>query len=146
MTLTLTRTPPIPYRSIFHGYLIDCGEPLDRESRHAILKDLPYGEGLLSRASRLEHLAAAVLTAWLEHPQAQILPASTRDALDRASILARPFDDGDAHLVIFTHNRKVLYHDTWRTTGSLHYWRAFIQCLWGAFTDQLLKAASSSLN
>jgi len=99
----------------------------------------------LSRAHRFEDIAATVLTAWREQPAAQVLPASTRCALERAIILARPFDDGNAHLVIFTIYRQVLYQDHRPTTGSVRDWRTFVQCLWAALTDQVLQTASSSL-
>jgi len=143
MTPTLlNRTPSIPYRTIFRNYLLDAGEPLDRESRHIALQALAWGDDPLSRAYRLESIAAAVLTTWREQPEAQALPAFTRSALERAIILARPYDDGEAHLVIFTLYRQVLYQDTWPTTGSVRAWRLFVQSLWEALTDQVLPTAS----
>ena len=122
-----TTVPPsaIPYRAIAAQYLEEIGEFWDRESVRNAFHELQASEDVLTLASRLENLAYSTVHVFAR----QGLPPSLQHTIQNAVAIARPFEDAEARLVIYTPTR-LLHTGVWPTVGRLTVWRSIVDSIW----------------
>lgn len=119
-----------PYRTIAK-HLINTGtsESMTHDRLRELIAALQYPESPLERATLLEDVARATIEVFAT--QHSVLTTAQRCAFETAWCIARPFDNGEARLIICT-STHVLYNAALPTSGSLHDWASVIQNIWDA--------------
>ncbi len=117
-----------PYRVIAE-HLINTrtNDPITHDHLRALIATLRYPENPLERATTLEDVARATLAVFVA--QHSMLTTAQRRVFDTAWCIARPFDNGEARLIICSSTR-VLYNAVLPTSGSLHDWASVVQIIW----------------
>lgn len=114
---------------VLDRYAANTGEDL-----HTVLADLPIAVDPLTAATRVEDLAEATWQAVAE--RGADLPSSPSPY-----ILARPFADGEARLIVlFQHD--IVFNDVWITSGSLSEWKRCVNNLATALSHHTLALSS----
>jgi len=117
-----------PYQTIAE-HLINTGtsEPMTHDRLRELIAALQYPESPLERATTLEDVARATLAVFVVQ-QSPLSPAQRR-VFETAWCIARPFDNGEARLIICTSTR-ALYNAVLPTSGSLRDWASVVQIIW----------------
>jgi len=129
-------SPSIPYRAIAEQFVEERGELWEPESIRNILREFRVGNDAYALASRLEDIAYATLRVYAK----QKSPVSLRPAIQTAVAIARPFDDAEALLAIYTPTQ-IIHNRAWPTVGRLSVWRAIVDGLWDALDQWVHHAA-----
>jgi len=111
--------------------------PWDREMLRALLTPLRDSDDVLILASRLEDVAYATKSVFA---QGLAKRSALQEQLLQARCLARPFEDAEARLLIYTPTR-IIHNTTWPTVGRLTVWRDIIDGIWDTFI-QFAESAS----
>jgi hypothetical protein len=105
------------------------------DNLHTVLSDLRIAVDPITAAKRVEYLAEATWQA-VARRGIDLPPAR------QVYFLARPFDDGEARLIVLAAHH-IVYNDVWITAGKLSDWE---RCVEGLATTIEHSAAASVLS